>query len=369
MATTARQTVAQFSKNFAFFVFSLLAGLALLVAALWWWAGTDGSLASALRWADDYTPHLTKNLMLENPSGSLRAGGHVDRLIWQQNGLKIDATDVALAWQPWVLVSSTLKLDGITATSVLIDDQRPKTTSIAPPESLRLPVRVVLDAFAITKLSIAGATAFSASDIVGNYSFDGQQHKLELARATMASGSYRGAANMAADTPFALSAALAGSVTAALPDSQKSIPLAFDATLRGTLADMQARASLHLMGDANSIAITDPKASATARITPWAVQPIPQVDAVFKNLNVAAFWPSAPQTLLTGSASVAPVAGSVAAWALQLQATNKVPGPWDKARLPITAVAASAEWRDGMALVKSFHAKLGGGELVASGQR
>ena len=359
-------------KKLALGIFSLLAVLALLLAGLWWWAGTDGSLASALRWADSYLPQLTKNLTVQNPSGSLRAGGHVDRILWAKDGLKVDARDVALAWQPWALASGTLKLDSMRAASVLIDDQRPTTENAAPPESLRLPVRVVLDMFAIAQLDVTGATAFSASGIAGNYNFDEQQHALELTRATVASGNYRGRAELAADKPFALNAKLAGTVTAALPESKKSLPLSFDATARGTLADVLARASLEIDGATSQAASTQLHASITARITPWAAQPVPQADAVFQNLDAAALWPGAPQTLLTGSASVAPLPASTSsatiAWALQMQAVNRLPGPWDKNRLPIATLATSAEWRDGMALVKTLNVKLGGGELVASGQ-
>ena len=368
MAKTKGQQLARITKNLSLTIFSLLAVLVLLLAGLWWWAGTDGSLATGLRWADSYAPHLTKSLTLQNPSGSLRKGGHVDRITWQQDGMTVDARDVALSWQPWALTSGILKLDSMTAASVLVDDQRPKTADASPPESLRLPVRVVLDAFSVSQLDIKGATAFSASGMAGSYGFDGQQHALELTRATVASGNYRGRATLAADTPFALNAALAGTVTAALPESKKMLPLSFDATARGPLADLQARASLHINGTTNKAASSQPHASITARITPWAAQAVPQADAVFQNLDAAALWPDAPQTLLTGSASIAPITSATNAWALQLQAINRLPGAWDKKRLPIATLVASAEWRDGMALVKSLNAKLGGGELVASGQ-
>ena len=360
--------MARLVKKLALSIFSLLAVLVLLIAGLWWWAGTEGSLAAALRWADSYVPHLTKNLTVQNPSGSLRAGGHVDVITWQQGGLRVDARDVSIAWQAWALASGTLKLDDLRAASVLVDDKQAKTAPAAPPQSLQLPIRVVVDSFAIEQLNITGATAFSATGMAGKYSFDEQRHALEFTRASVASGNYRGRASLAADQPFALTAFLAGTVTTALPNSQKTLPLSFSAAARGTLADMQTNASLQLDGATDNAASTQPQASVTARITPWATQPLPQADAVFQNLDAAALWPGAPQTLLTGSASVAPITASVAAWALQLQAVNRMPGPWDKARLPVDKLITSAEWRDGAILVKYLNAKLGGGELVASGQ-
>ncbi len=332
----------------------MLAMLVLLAAGLWWWAGNDGSLSSALRWADNYAPQLTKSLTVQNPSGSLRAGGHADRITWQQGGLTVDARDVAIAWQPWALSSPawtlsgvTLKLDSMRAASVMVDDQQPKAANSGPPESLRLPVRVVLDAFAVDQLTITGVTRFDGSGIAGSYSFDVQQHALAVTRATVASGSYRGRASLAADAPFALTAALAGTVTTALPDSQKPLLLSFEAAARGPLADLQTRASLKIISAINKVASTQPHASATARITLWSAQPIPQADAVFENLDAAALWPSAPQTLLSGNASVSPATSSITTWALQLQAANRLPGPWDKNRLPLEKLVTSAEWRGG----------------------
>ena len=70
---------------------------------LWWWAGTDGSLATTLRWLEGSQP-----LQAQNATGSLRAGGHVDALHWRQDGLSVDALDVTLAWQPWSLLQGTI---------------------------------------------------------------------------------------------------------------------------------------------------------------------------------------------------------------------------------------------------------------------
>ncbi len=369
MAATRGQKLARGLRNLLLSLFGLLGMLALLAAGLWWWTGTDGSLATALRWADSYAPQLTSNIRVQNASGSLRAGGHVDRITWQRDGLKVDAADVTLAWQPLALVSNTLQLDRLAAASVTVDDQQPAKGPAKPPESLSLPLSVVLNDFAVAQLGVTGKTAFSAANIAGSYSFDGQQHALGLSRATVASGLYRGRASVGADKPFALNAAIAGAVTTAVPGASQTIPLSFDAAATGTLRDMQARAFLKINSVAIPAVAAQPMASLTARITPWADQPVPQADAVFQHLDVGALWPGAPQTLLTGSASVAPITAiSTAAWALQLQAVNRLPGPWDKNLLPLDKLVTEGQWRDGMVLVKSLEAQLGGGTLQASGQ-
>jgi translocation and assembly module TamB len=93
----------------------LLAVLA--VSGLWWWAGTDGSLATALRWAEQSLP-----LSAGRTTGSLRAGGHIERLVWQQDGLTVQADDVSLAWQPGALLQGMLKFERLAVASLQVDD-------------------------------------------------------------------------------------------------------------------------------------------------------------------------------------------------------------------------------------------------------
>ena len=140
----------------------LLAMMAL--GALWWWAGTDGSLATALRWIGQSQP-----LSAERATGSLRSGGHIGKLAWQQEGLRVDARNVSLAWQPWSLLQGTLKLERLSAASVQVNDERVPAAapSTGPPIALGLPLPVVLDAFSVGELRWTGPTAFTASDISG----------------------------------------------------------------------------------------------------------------------------------------------------------------------------------------------------------
>ena len=170
--------------------------------------------------------------------------------------------------------------------------------------------------------------------------------------------------------PLVLDASLAGALTTALPASKTALPLAFQATARGPLTELRVNAELQMTAPPVAGA-AQPQATATARVTPWAAQPLPQADARFRDLDLAALWPDAPQTQLSGSASVRPVAGSSTAspaWALQLQAANRLAGPWDRKKLPLEQLETEGEWRNGTALIRSLKAQLGGGELLASGE-
>ena len=342
--------------------------------ALWWWAGTEGSLDKGLRWVGQSQP-----LTFGKATGSLRAGGYVDTLRWQQDGLTVDARDVSLAWQPWSLLQGTLKLDRLAAASVEVTDVRPPApTPSAPPNALGLPLRIALEDFSVGQFQLTGKTAFTASAIAGNYVYTGLQHQLDLKSLNIAKGRYSGRAALTATSPLTLDANLSGALDAAIPNSAASVPLAFQATAKGPLTELLVNAELHVntAADGEQKPSGQPQASATARVMPWAAQPLPQADATFRDLDIAALMPSLPQTLLTGSASVRPLENSVPAtpssalqaWALQLKLVNALPGPWDQQRLPLEQLDTQGEWRNGAAMVRSLKAQLAGGELLASGQ-
>jgi translocation and assembly module TamB len=340
----------------------------------WWWAGTDGSLATALAWIS-----RTQPLSAERVTGSLRTGGHVDQLVWQQDGLRVDVRDVTLAWQPWSLLHGTLEVNRLAAASVQVDDQRtPSTTPSVPPSALGLPLPVVLDGFSIGQFQWTGGATLSASGIAGNYAFKGVDHQLELLSAQVARGRYSGRATLSSRSPLQLDASLKGALDTLIPGNKTPVPLAFNATARGPLTELLVKAELQMSAQPSATSPPEnqrqPQAAATARVMPWAAQPLPQADANFRDLDVAAFWPEGPQTLLTGNASVRPTqtagtpSASVSAWLLQLQLANALPGPWDHKKLPLERIETQGEWRGGIAMVRTLKAQLGGGELLASGE-
>ena len=343
--------------------------------ALWWWAGTEGSLATGLQWASQSQP-----LKFENASGSLRAGGHVDQLHWQQDGLNADARDVTLSWQPWSLLHGTLKLNRLSAASIAVTDTRPPSpTPTLPPNALGLPLKIALDDFFVGQFDYKGKAAFSVAKIAGNYAYNGLQHQFDLKSTQYASGLYSGRAVLTSAAPLTLQATLGGALAVTVPNNREPVPLTFQATASGPLTDLQVKAELQMTAAAAASAADaekpalQPHASASARIMPWAAQPLPQAEATFRDLDLATLLPQAPQTLLSGNASVQPLesaslATASPAWALQLQMTNSLPGPWDQQRLPIEQLETQGEWRDGAALVRSLKAQLGGGELLASGE-
>ena len=340
----------------------LLLLLSLAAGALWWWSGTEGSLDWTLQ-----RLARTQPLTAEGARGSLRGGIHVDRLAWEQEGLTAEATDVQLEWQPWSLLRATLELNRVHAGSVRVEDRRPPSQdSPRRPEALALPLRVVIDELAIDRFEWVAETPVVATDIAGAYEYNGTQHAVQLRRLRVAGGSYEGNVSLGARGPMPLVATLQGRLQPDVPGGTQAVPLSFSATARGPLEDFQAQVLLE-SGATGTPASAPAQATVTARITPWAAQPVPQAQADLRDLDVGAFWPQAPRTRLAGQVRLQPSGSQT--WALSADLSNALPGPWDKQRLPLEQLRAEGEWRlAGQALVRSLEARLGGGRVQASGQ-
>ena len=402
----------------------LLIGLMLLLAlalgALWVWAGSDGSLATALRWAGAQQPLVTDEV-----TGTVRGGGKVRRLVWDKDGLRVEVHDAELLWTPAALLRRTLQIDQLSASRIVVDDQRPKgEASAEPPTSLALPLHIQVKALRADELRWAGPPPYSLAKVAGHFDYDGRQHALVLDSAEIEGGRYHARASITAHAPITLDVALAGALTAPVPGAQAPVPLTLQAALSGPLTELRVRADLQAVpalagasapaGDAlpampplpaapasgalappvpaatasqaagGSAAVSAapgtapgapisevPEAHATARITPWAAQPLPEADARVRALDVGAIWAQAPQTHLTGELAVRPIAGAApgaSGWAIQADLTNRGAGPWDQRRLPVESLLADASWQGGVATVRSLKAHLAGGTLESTGR-
>ncbi len=338
---------------------AVLGVLALLAAALWWWAGTEGSLDWTLRQAARWQP-----LTVEGVQGSLRSGLRVQRLQWEKDGLKAEVFDLRLAWQPLALLRGAVHLDSVSAQRVRIEDRRPPQPS-AMPLSLALPLRATVAEAQVGQLQwVTAANSIEATGLSGNYSFDGARHQAQVDSLQWAGGGYRGQLSLGAGGAMPVEATLEGRLETAVPGSGKKLPLTFNASLAGPLADMQAKVLLQTRVFTPTVPT---RASATARLTPWGAHPVPEANGDFRQLDLQALWAQAPRTSLGGQVRVQPA--GTATWSVTADLHNEVPGPWDQQRLPLERLRASGEWRQGgQALVRSLDAQLGGGRVQASGQ-
>jgi translocation and assembly module TamB len=246
----------------------LLALVALAAGGLWWWAGTEHSLEWAWRQVARSQP-----LTAEGMSGTLRTGLNVRRLAWEREGLKIEADDVELAWRPLFLLGGTVKLDRVHAAALRITDRRPPSTEPRKlPGSLVIRPEVELDDLRIAQLEWATANVVRAEELAGRYWYDGNAHELRLESLRWAGGSYRASAKLGARAPMPLDATLFGKAEAPVPGGEQKLPVEFTVTLRGPLEDLQAAAQVRTTAPGAQTT----QATATARVTLWAEQPVPE---------------------------------------------------------------------------------------------
>jgi translocation and assembly module TamB len=344
--------------------------LGLTAGGLWWWSGSEGSLATALRWVSQSSLlPAPQSLTAQDVTGSVRHGGRVERLVWQDAGLRVTASQLDVRWQALALLAGRLQIDRLHLASVQIDPidtvETPPTT---PPLSLRLPLAVTLEDLAVGRLAWGAQTTTQATDLRAHYRYASAQHALILKQLQVASGRYEGRVSLAADGAMTLDASLSGVLQAALVSGQAPLPLRLQASVQGALTELTLKATLGLDDSASPRPRSDlqPQASINAHISPWAAQPVPEAKATFRDLDLALLWPQAPQTQLTGTAQLVPQ--DAASWALQTTLTNSRAGPWDRQRLPVEQLQASGEWRGGQVLLRSLNAQLGGGRLQASGE-
>ncbi|MDP2366641.1 translocation/assembly module TamB domain-containing protein [Rhodoferax sp.] len=345
-----------------------VAALLLLVLALtgaaWWWSASATSLATSLQQAQRLLGS-GQSLQSRGVTGSLREGGHIDWLRWQQGELTIEAHDVTVGWSLRPLLDQELRLGQVSARQVhvaRVPSPLPQPTA-APPDSLQLPFKVNAP-FAVAQITWDGVALPPLSGLLGNYVFDSKEHRLDITKVAISSGNYQVNARLQAHAPMALSVKLSGAVQTAVPASGRIVTVQAQADLDGTLAgrDAALRLQAKLLPQFDAPRSSAMQASITARIQPWHNQPVVDAQASWQALDLAALWPQAPSTALRGNATVTPTGHG---WQAQLTLSNSQSGPWNQQRLPIDELAAKVVFDQGQWTVESLRAQAAGGGIEA----
>ncbi|MFM2036462.1 MAG: hypothetical protein RL459_1727, partial [Pseudomonadota bacterium] len=295
----------------------------------------------------------------------------------------VTAHQLRLAWQPLKLLDRQLVVDQLSAEKLQLhlptDD-----TPLQIPQDLQLPLLV--DAhLRIDDLSWESsdtpdeATAPQASALVGHYGFDGTQHRLTLTQARLADGQYQGQIELGATAPLLLKASAQGELQTQVPGKGRPLTLTAAAVATGPLggADprLQVQASLQSQSGLATVAM---QASLKAQWQPGAAQPLSQLEARFSGLNLAALWPQAPLTQVTGqvevlSIQVLSVQGPAnhpltSTWQATGQMSNALPGPWDHQRLPLKTLQLDLTHDQGAWRINTLNASVDGGRIQVQGQ-
>ncbi len=343
--------------------------LVVLGACLWFWAGTEGSLGTALKWADKALPagqHLTSS----GVQGSLRQGGRIGQLAWRAPQLQVQAhdADIVIDWsllwkQPWPVQSVHLK-------SLRIQDQRP-AKPLTPWLDLNWPLPVQM-ALKVDHLDWRGATPVTLSGIQAHYAYDGRTHHLKVPTLTLAQGQYSLQASLQGAAPMALKLDMEGRVKTPAVGSTPALALLLLASAQGNLSGPQAQLALSAELSPAPDQPTWPQGKAPvhmalqADVRPWQQPAIVQAQGQWQALNLAPLWPQAPQTHLNGQAQLQPDGPD---WSLQAEVRNLLPGAWDVQRLPLTQLTLQARHHQGRWQVLPSQAQLAGGQMQVQAEQ
>ena len=367
------------------------AGIGLLAAgalAAWLWAATPGSLAQTIGWAQSWlkgqdTP--IGQLNTDGVEGSLRGGGRIAELQWTQDGLRVQAQGVQLSWRDALftdlLRGNGARIDQLTINKLSVHDERPPTPT-EPMFELALPLPVSL-AFNVGAFELSGNTEFALSQLKGDYQYGpiGAQldapalpasqgltdaHQLRIDSLQIADGRYEGKLSLGAQAPMPLAMALVGEIQTQVPDGA-GVQLTLHAQANGTLSGEQA--AIDVQAEAQGTPDT-PRAQAStlalnARVMPWAKQPLVSAQANAQSLNLAALWPSAPATDLSGTLQAQPEANN--SWRAELQLDNTLIAPADQKGLPVQSLQARITQQGDRWTIEQLQAQLGGGGLQGKG--
>lgn len=350
--------------------------VAVVVGILWGWSGSEGSLATVLRHAPRLLPPSV-SVNAQDVSGSLRHGGSLASLTVTAAGHTVVARTVTFQWRPTALWHGHLQLDRLQIADLRIQALAQSGPPTPPPTELSLPLRVSAH-LKVGTLQVTGATPFTASALALRYDHDGSTHALQLDSLQVAAGRYRGQASLGTAAPLTLKAHLEAQVSTPVPGTTRSLALLGQVDAAGSLAGakplLDLRATLQ-PADAAS-ASQAAHVSATAQLSPWADQPVVRANARVARLDLAAFWPNAPQTQLSGAAEVRPVAGGPAngqQWRALVALRNEGEGPWDQKKLPLTTFNTEARLLQQPQAALAVHMdtlqmQVAGGRLQGQGQ-
>ena len=356
--------------------FAALLGVLLLAALLGWqWLGRDDSLAYALQRASQGLPE-GQQLTTEGVRGSLRHGGHIDRLHWQSNTLSVDAQDINIGWSLTPLLQKTLRLGKLEAARVVVTPLPQPEAKPPPPtplEQLNLPLHIDIP-FAVRELVWAADQPFEAKSLSGRYHYDGTAHRLEVTGVDLPQGHISADVRIDGDAPMALKATLQAQLQTQLPhegaEAERTLGAQIEAQAKGSLAGQDAHIDLTAKLSAAPQAAPDPKgpppmrADLSASIAPWAAQPVLTAQADLQGVDLATLSPQAPTTLLSGKVAAGPTPEG---WNVEAALTNARPAPWDKKGLPVSAVTAHAHFDGTQWSTEDAHIDIGKGLLALQG--
>ncbi|MBS1160238.1 MAG: hypothetical protein H6R15_2657 [Proteobacteria bacterium] len=325
-------------------LFPWLAGLATLAAGAVWLGGT----ASGLRAVANLAGSASGGRLQIEPAGG-RLGGPLQlaKLRWSSPDLHLDISGLHLDWSPGALLHGHLQIATLHAETLLIT-RAGSSSATPPPSDLRLPLTVDIENAAIARLEYGNL--FVAHDLAGRLSSDGRQYTLQDFRAVLGNVTLSGTARLGADAPLPLDA------QAEISGQLEAQALALNLQATGPLAQITVDAS----------ARSGLRGAAKVILTPFAKAVFATAQVSLDDFDPALWQRGAPSARLQLRADIKPAGDGVAG---NFSIDNRIPGPLDHQRLPLTALSGKLDWQGESARLDDLRATLpGAGSLAGSGR-
>ena len=419
------------ARSLLWFLIITVLLIAALLGGAWWWTGQDESLARTIAIAQRYLP-AGQTLQATDVRGSLRRGGSVGQLQWRNPSITVDVDHATIGWSLGHLWSRALRLAPVHIAKLTLTpsgiEQPPEPTQ--PIEQLPLPLAMLEVPFAVDEIVWAAETPITITDLQGRYLYQASQHQLQISKVQAFNGSYQAKAVLGALAPMDLTADLQAHIdqpaTEQLPAMQADAKVHVTGTIAGKDASLRVRAQIDPRIDqaastpapaanakpadkakhaqlakeaqqtAQQLAQAPPmQADVDATLYPWKPWPVGPTQASLQSINLGAFLPQLPTTLLNGKLAVSEAAPDALAQAqashvlpalappadgaeptpallpvplaIAVDLQNALPGPLNAQRLPVTAVELHALFDGQRVDVQPSTVRVGEGSLQAEG--
>lgn len=391
-----------------YFLTLLLITLIILLCVVWIWSGRDGSLAQAIALAKRFVPVVEQSLTAENVYGSLRSGGQIAYLRWQQDQtVDVQAYNITVQWDLKTLLKLHAQVDhasvGLLQVSIPTSTKTEEEKKPSEPlQNISLPVTIDAQDLRVSKFVLRqGEQNFTVAQTQAQYKFDGDAHHLDVLSLRTYDTDITAKALLTAKNPE-IEAQVNAQIFTMIPGADQQIQGQAQANVSGPLTNLWVVADVQVdeikpviapvivpveheatknenVVLANEQAKTDlvdplqPKAPQKlhlqAQITPWENLIIPQATLKLDAINIGALWPQAPQTLLFGQADLTSTREhSDLNWEVVANIRNELVRTIDQNGLPVNSIDIKAALQNNFITLHELNIFVDDGQLAAKGR-
>ncbi len=303
-------------KSFIFRMSVAAAAVAvcILISGVVWLGSSSG-----LDWAARKIIQLGEDtIRAEGIEGSLLSEVRIRQLQIRNADLMLEGETLVLRWQPLALLRRELHLSSATAS--VLRYQSLSTAASTVPVSLALPIDISIDSLEIGRIEISNLPAIENLKL--GYTGGRTRHEISLLQTQSEGWAIDGTLQVGTQSPFQIE----GQIQAMRGTT--ALSLQAKASVTGTLEALQIK----LSGGGRGASI-----QSSALLHPYAPQPVQQLDARVRELDLSAWHGGWPRTRLNIDANAQSINEMLNG---TLHADNAASGTLDSGRIPVSTMKA-----------------------------